>query len=132
MKKISTIVMELAFGIILFGIIVQLIILLALEDKVFYSIGLWAGCICAIAMAAHMKVSMSEALEMTESGADKHIKKTYVLRTVLVMGLIYVVFATKIGSVVTMFIGIMGLKVAAYIQPFTNRYLTKKIIGKGR
>lgn len=132
MKKISTIVMELAFGIILFGIIVQLIILFALDDKLFYSIGLWVGCVCAIAMAAHMKVSMTDALEMTEAGADKHIKKTYAIRTVLVLVLMYVAFATKICSVVTIFIGIMGLKVAAYIQPFTNRYLTKKIIGKGR
>lgn len=132
MKKISTIVKELIFGIIVFGILVQVLILVALDDKLFYSIGLWIGSLCACVMVVHMNISMTDALDMAQEGADKHIKKTYAIRTALVLALMYIVFATKIGSVVTMFIGVMGLKVAAYIQPFTNKYLTKKIIGKGR
>lgn len=132
MKRLSTIVRELIFGIILFGIIVEILILALLSDKIFYSVGLLIGIISAILMTLHMNTSMEEALEMEEAGADKHIKKTYAIRTIAVLAAMYIVYISRIGSVVSMFIGIMGLKVAAYIQPITNKYFTQKIIGKGR
>lgn len=132
MKKISLIVKELIFGIVLFGILTEVVILLALDDKLFYTIGLIVGVICAIFMTFHMNSSMEDALDLDEINAGKHLKKSYGLRTMVVLLMMFLVYYTKVGSIITMFIGVMGLKVGAYIQPFTSKYITKKYIGKGR
>ena len=54
MKK-NNILTELIVGIILFGVILQIICLIVSSDYLYNSVGLWCGVALAIFMAIHMK-----------------------------------------------------------------------------
>lgn len=132
LKQISRLTKELVLGIWGYGIIVLLIILIFINDKLFYCVGLLEGLIIATCMIVHMQISLDKALNIGEAGAEGHIRKSYGIRTAVVFLSLGLIYYFHLGSVLTAFIGIMGLKVAAYIQPFTNKFTTKKYVGKGR
>lgn len=131
LKRLSLVVKELLVGIGLYAIITEVIVLLVTQDKIFYSIGLLIGLIVAAGMCIHMQTSLEDAINMFEVDAEKHIRKTYGLRTVVIFLILGFMYYFSIGSIITGFIGIMSLKVAAYLQPFTHKYF-QKYIGKGR
>jgi len=130
-KKFSPVVKDLIFGILLYGILAEIIVLIVVENKVFYSLGLIFGLIAAAGMCINMQSALDNAMEKDENGAMKHIRSAYAIRTALVFLGLGFMFYFRIGSLVTGFIGIMGLKVAAYIQPLTHKFLLK-YTDKGR
>lgn len=120
MKKNHTL-FELLFGIILFGIIFQVICILVSKDYLYNAIGLWCGVAIACFMAIHMKRSIEDALDLTPDDATKHMQKSYGIRMTVVVIAVVVVLVTKIGNPIMLVIGIFPLKLAAYIQPITHR-----------
>lgn len=131
LKRFPIIVKEFFFLIIVYGILAEIIVLIAIKDKMFYSIGLIVGIVIAIGMCIHMYISMEEAIDRGETGAQKYIGNTYAIRTTLIFFVMGIMYYFKIGSIISLFIGIMGLKVAAYLQPFTHKYI-QKYLEKGR
>lgn len=130
-KKLPSVIKELFFLIASYGICVEIIVLIVTKDWLFYSIGLIVGLILAMGMCVHMYISIEEALDRGESGAQKHVSKMYAFRVGVIFIVAGIMFYFKIGSVVSLFIGMMGLKVSAYLQPFTHKFF-QKYIGKGR
>lgn len=130
-KRFPLIVIELLFFIIVYGILLELVVLLVVSEKLFYSVGLAAGIILAIGMCIHMQISIDEAMDRGEAGAQKYISKAYAIRSTVVFLVVAIIYYFKIGSIISAFIGIMGLKVAAYLQPFTHKYI-QKYLEKGR
>lgn len=121
LRQLSDVLPDMLFGIFLYGILCQIIGLFFVEEKLFYSIGLWIGIILAMAMAIHMAWSLGIALSLGEDGAIKMMQKHNLLRygvVVLILGLLMVL---RLGNPLSAFLGIMGLKVAAYLQPFTHK-----------
>lgn len=121
LRQLSDVLPDMLFGIFLYGILCQIIGLFFVEEKLFYSIGLWIGIILAMAMAIHMAWSLGIALSLGEDGAIKMMQKQNLLRygvVVLILGLLMVL---RLGNPLSAFLGIMGLKVAAYLQPFTHK-----------
>ncbi len=116
---------ELILGTVIIGVIIQLTVLFFLPDKLFLSIGLWLGVAVGCGMIWHMNRAIEEGVELGKDGAIAHIRKQYLIRTLAVAIMLGLVFYCQIGSVLTMFIGIMGLKVAAYQQPLLHKLLQK-------
>ena len=116
---------ELMVGTIIVGVIVQCGILCFLSEKLFLSIGLWLGVTIGCGMIWHMNRAIEEGVELGKDGAITHIRKQYLIRTLVVAVIFGLVFYLQIGSALTMFIGIMGLKVAAYQQPLLHKWLQK-------
>ncbi|WP_099467294.1 hypothetical protein [Konateibacter massiliensis] len=125
LKKLPLIVKELFISILFYGFVVEIVVLSLLKDKIFYSVGLGVGLLIAMGMCIHMYQSLDYATDMEESQAKKHIRKTYALRTAIIFILVLIMYYFNAGSILTGFIGIMSLKVAAYIQPFTHKLLEK-------
>lgn len=111
--------------IILYGIVVQIICLIIPGDRLQYSIGLWIGIAAGSGMLVHMRNSLNEALDLGEDGAQKHMQKSYAMRYVAVVIIFLVVSHFGLANVVTLLIGIMGLKVSAYLQPIMHNVLQK-------
>jgi hypothetical protein len=130
-KRFPIIVQELLLLMVLYGLLAEVVVLAAVKDRFFYSVGLIVGVVLAMGMCIHMQISLEDAIDMGEAGAQKHISKTYGFRTAAVFLIMGIMYYFKIGSIITGFIGIMSLKVAAYLQPFTHKCL-KKYVGKGR
>ncbi len=113
---------NLIIGIVLYGIVVQIVLLVLHRDLLWYSAGLWIGALSACLMVWHMRRSIEEALDMGEEGALGHVRKTYVIRLIALIAVIVITMLLRIGSILTLFIGVMGLKVSAYLQPYLNKF----------
>ena len=124
MKNRDSILKELFLEIVVLGVIIQIIGLIFAGDRAVFSLGLWIGIICSLAMAAHMEWALVTGMDMGDS-AKGHIVKHSVIR----YGVVFVVFILLAYffkyAVVPCFLGIMTLKVAAYLQPFTHKIILK-------
>lgn len=121
MKRLSLVLKELFIGILVYGIVVMGIGLLIAKDKPQYAFGLLIGLLTAGAMAFHMEKALNRALDLGEAGAQNHIRKTYMIRTAFVVLIFGVTVYFQLGSVWSCFLGVMGLKAAAYLQPFVDK-----------
>lgn len=132
LKRINQILPELILEIFAYGLIIQLAGVWFVADKLFFTIGLWLGIGTAMGMAIHMAVVILDAVNIAiERKAKVRTTLFSALRYVVVVLLFVAVLYFKIGNVVAMFVGVMGLKVAAYLQPFTHKFI-KKFKQKGR
>lgn len=120
---------ELCLGIVLFGICCLIVGIFFVKDRSGYSIGLGVGTLAAVLAAVHMWWALDRALDRGEDAARKMITAQSLLRygcIVIAMGLIMV---SGFANPLAFFLGLMGLKVAAYLQPLIHR-LYRKIITK--
>ncbi len=124
MRNINRTVWELLLGILLTGAILEVLGVMIAGDKLFYSIGLLIGVVLAIFMTFSISSSVQQAVDRGEGGAKVKMISSYVIRTVVVLLVIVLTGVLKLGSLVGLLLGIMTLKVAAYIQPYTHRFLT--------
>lgn len=124
---------ELLFGILFFGIFVQIPLAVFTENRLYHAVGLWLGVLTACVMAVHMAAALDSALVMGEKGASGYLQRKAVLRYALVCVLIVVLGVTDTGNPVTYFLGVMGLKLGAYLQPVTHKLIKfiKKSEDKG-
>lgn len=117
---------ELLCGMVIYGVVAQVICLIIDRDHLLYTaLGLWIGVGSGALMGVHMKRNIEEALDYDEKGVVKHMRKGYVLRSVLVAIVFGVVIYMKIANPITLLVGVMGLKIGAYIQPITHRVFCK-------
>ena len=70
---------ELLAGIVLSGIVFEVIGLIFVKDKLSHFIGMLIGIFIALAMATHMAFSLNDALDWDEENAKKAIWKRYLL-----------------------------------------------------
>lgn len=88
-------------------------------------IGWTIGCFVAAFLFYHMKRSIEISLDMGENGAKVHGVKTFSFRilvvTVLAVGSVYLQWINTIA----LFAGLLTLKVAVYMQPFTHKYFAR-------
>lgn len=121
LNGLSDVLPDLLIGILLYGVVCEAVGLIFVKDCLFYSIGLLIGILCAMGMAVHMAWSLNMALDLGESGAVKKMQLHNLLRYGIVVAVIFALWLSGIGNPVVAFLGIMGLKVAAYLQPFTHK-----------
>lgn len=125
MKKDNTLA-ELITGIILLGMIEQIICLIFLKDYLYNAIGVWSGAAIAIGMVIHMKRSIEDALDLGEEGAVKHMRKTYALRLTVVAIVMGCIIYFGLGNPFTLLAGALTLKISAYLQPYMHKIFTRK------
>jgi len=116
---------ELIIGILFMSIIFQSSIVWFVEDKIGYSVGLWLGTAVAVFMAWHMWKTIDEVLDLSVGGAQKVMRKNSLLRYLVVTLALVALMITKMANPLAAFLGIMTLKVAAYLQPFTHKVISK-------
>lgn len=123
LKRLNKVLPELILGILIYGILVQITGVWLVEDKVLYSTGLWIGIALAIGMAIHMAVVIEDAVSLG-SGQGKIITMS-LLRYIVVVLVFGVTMYFHLGDPIVTFIGVMGLKIAAYVQPFFHKVILK-------
>ena len=119
-EKINRTLFELGIGILIFGVVCQLVVFF-IKDKAGYSIGLWIGIVTALLAAIHMWWSIDRGLNFGEKAAVSYLTKHNMIRYAAIIIVIVVVAVTKIGNPLATFLGIMGLKAGAYLQPLTKK-----------
>ena len=121
LRKINTALPGLLLGIILFGILRQVLVFFLVEDKTGSSIGLWVGVFTAVFMAFHMAVTLNTAVERDVKGAQASATRQNIFRYFIVVVILGILMLTEVGNPLAAFAGVMGLKVSAYMQPLFAR-----------
>lgn len=115
---------ELLLGTFSFGMFVWLVIIVFVERKLYFSLGLWMGVILALLAACHMWWGINKAVDLGD-GAVKYVLSQNMVR----YGVIIVIFGAlcilDFGNPLAAFAGIMCLKAGAYLQPFTHKIINK-------
>lgn len=130
LKRINESLPGLVTGIILYGVIAQLTGVWFVQDKWAYSIGLWYGIAIAIGMGINMAVVIYDTISFYGEGdANKRVASKAMLRYVVVAILLGILGYFNIGNLFAAFLGVMGLKVSAYLQPLLTK-LVNKVTGR--
>ena len=117
--------MELLMGILAVGIVAQLLCLIFLKQHVYHAVGLWVGVAVAAGMAIHMQRSIEDGLDLMGDSGVKHMQKASVTRMLVACIVMAAVMYYDWGNPLTLLLGVMTLKLAAYMQPFTHYVLEK-------
>lgn len=123
-KKIDTTLFDLCLGIFIYGIVCQAV-LLVFSRRPDYSIGLWVGVILGITGAIHMWWALNRGLDMAEKDAVKTVGTQSLVRYFVILAVMTLLAISGLGNPIFVFLGYMGMKVSAYMQPFTRRISSK-------
>ncbi len=127
LKRINPALPQLIAGILLYGIVLQLTGMWFVNDKLEYTLGLWIGIALAIGMAINMAIVILDAVDAAAtSGRAVRTGFWSVLRYVVVVGVFVAAWYFKLANPLIMFLGLMGLKVSAYLQPMFHKIISRR------
>ena len=106
----------------LWGVLMQVIILIATKRRLYYSVGAWAGVLTAILWGGMMLHAISNTMDREGRSATIYSYSQYVLRLLLVIAVFFFLALTGLRSVPAAFIGMFSLKISAYLQPRLYRF----------
>lgn len=140
-RKINPTMVELIIGIVLYGIIGEILLTVMYLfnvplEKVFNDtianilIGFLVGIIYSVIMIIHMARTVETALDMGEQGALKHTRIAYIIRIAVLLVLFILMLIINIGNLFAMLFGLLSVKLSAYAQPITHK--VKEKLKKGR
>lgn len=93
-------------------------------------LGFTMGVLLMVGFVIHMYLQIEQSFDFNEAGAIRHNIKMFAIRAGIVLVLTGVLCYTGFCNAVAFVCGMISLKVAAYLQPFTHRVLIK--LNKGR
>ncbi len=123
--KIDSTLSDMFLGIAAFGALCQLTIVWFVSERLFFSIGLWIGIITACIYSYHLWWSLDRNLTLNadnERGATAFSIRYSVIRyamTALVLAGLWLIGGNT--AMLSGFLGIMGIKAGAYLQPLISR-----------
>ncbi len=126
LRNLNTALPGLLSGIFLFGVFCELIGIFLVNDIKDYSIGLWIGVLTAVFMAFHMAFSLNSAVERDVKGAQAQATRQNIIRYLIVVIILGILMITEFGNPLAAFLGVMGLKVSAYLQPLFEKLFHKR------
>ncbi len=131
LRRINQALPELVLGIVVYGVLAQVAGIWFAQDKILYTTGLWMGVALAVGMAVNMAIVILDTVDAIAEGHSARKAPLYsVLRYLVVVLAFVVVWRFRLGNVIAMFAGVMGLKASAYLQPVTHKFIVA-IQGKG-
>lgn len=124
-RKLKNTWREVMAGILIWGLLWQVISIFFTHNPLYQSIGLWTGIIWACLSVTSMSSSIMKEVEMEEGAAQAHSRKFAMIRYACVWLMIGILMVTELGNPLMAFAGAIGLKLAAYLQPFTHKILCR-------
>ena len=131
LKRLNDALPGLVWGILVYGVLVEVIGVWFVTDKLMYSTGLAIGIALACGMAIHMAVVIRDAMEIYgESQAQRIATAKSAVRYLAVVVVFFIMIKWDLGNPLAAFVGVMGLKVSAYLQPLAHKFMSK-LRGRG-
>lgn len=121
--RINRSLFELETGILIFGIVGQLV-LLFFPGRGLYSAAWWIGIATAAVCAIDMWWALDRGLDLGQQGATKKMLIHYMIRYIgIAIVLVAAALADTLNPLIT-FAGVMGLKIGAYLNFFAKKVST--------
>lgn len=133
LRRLNDALPGLVLGIIVYGVILEFAGIWFVSDKLKYSTGLLIGIALACGMAVNMAAVLRDAVDIYgESGAQTKIIAKSILRYLVVV-VVFVMMRWNLGNLISAFLGVLGLKVSAYLSPLAHKYFIhwKSVLGRG-
>jgi hypothetical protein len=128
LRRVNDALPGLVLGILIYGILVQVIGMWFVSDKLGYTVGLWYGIAIAVGMAVNLATVIYDSVMMDGSkDANRRIIAKSLLRYGVVVILFFILGYFKFGNLFAALLGVLGLKISAYAQPLLN-----KVTGRGQ
>lgn len=124
LKKIDRTLLEMHTGMLLFGLVCQMIGVFFVKNQAGYAESLWFGVLFAAVSGVHMAKTLDRAL-LDPSCTAKVLTRGYVLRYIAVAVIFVAISLTAVLNPLVVFLGYMSLKVTAYLQPLTHKFYNK-------
>lgn len=118
-KNDKSILKEMVYGMLLYGVVGQLIVLL-FSTSIKVTLGWWVGVLIAIVYGYQMWWSLGKALDLKEDDARKKMTGYSTLRYLFIVIVMAVVMITEIVNPLSAVFGIFALKAGAYLQPLMH------------
>lgn len=126
LRRINDALPGLVLGIVLYGVLVQVAGVWFVDDKLGYTIGLWYGIAIAIGMAINLATVIFDSVTLDGGkNANRRIIAKSILRYVVVVILFFILGYFQFGNLFMALIGVLGLKISAYMQPLLQRAANK-------
>lgn len=119
-NRIDPTLFDLCLGIVLYGIVFQLI-LLFFSREISYSMGLWIGIVLAVAGSVHMWWSLDRGLDQAAKGAARTVGAGSLIRYFVLVIVMAVLIYTGFANPIFAFCGYMGMKISAYANPWMRK-----------
>lgn len=123
--KIDRTLAELCIGLVFWGILCQITGIFFVKDKSGYSIGLWYGILTGMFAGIHMWWTLDRALGDTQAAIVKRMTRTSIIRYLIIVIAIGLIMIVGFGNPLSAFLGLIGLKLSAYIQPLTHKLISR-------
>jgi hypothetical protein len=124
-NDLNEVLFDLMVGILFFAMLCEAVGLCFVADKSYYSFGILIGFLLAEFSAWYMAFMLYKAMHMDEKGAMNHVRLHTILRYGIIVIVILVLIYTDVANPLAAFLVLMGIKVAAYIQPTVHKLLNK-------
>lgn len=124
-QNIDATVKEMWLGIGIWGVVCELVMIWFVKDKAGCSLGVLIGCLLAWAGVWHMWKVLDRALDLGD-GAQKYLTVRSWIRYGVFVAVFGVLMITGWANPLTAFLGLMGMKVAAYLQPVVHKFIGKR------
>ncbi len=112
-------------GIIFFCVVCQVSVVWFVTNKGTYSLGLWLGGVMALITTLHLSITLEKALSFEEGGAKKHMVTQNLVRYFVLIIFLGILMITDFANPLSAFLGIMGTKAGAYLQPLIHLGFSK-------
>ncbi len=118
---------EMLYGMLLYGVVGQLIaVLFFMGRPIYVSAGWWLGILLAMACGYHMWWVLDRVLGAGEQDAVRKIASSSSLRYLVIVLVLAVVMVTDVCNPLAAVLGLFALKAGAYLQPFVHWFLHRK------
>jgi hypothetical protein len=115
---------------LIYLIIGEAIIWIFFSDPLKYAIGFFAGILYSVFSAFHLSLRIRKVV-YGHANSSTTLLIGYFVRLLVIFALFAVLYWCNIGDLIAAVIGMLSMKVSAYLQPLTHRVVSK-IITKGR
>lgn len=123
---INRTLLEMMCGIVLFDLLCLALGIWFVPQKGACALGLLFGMLTALSMAYHMSWTFERYLGLPQKTAVRKVTMQALLRYFVVAAVLFTILFTRIANPLTAFLGIMGLKIGAYLQPVIHHFTVKK------
>ena len=110
---------------LIYLILGEIIIIALVPNTMRCAIGFLAGVIYSVFATFHMSIGIRK---IVYGGAESRATMIvgYLIRLLVMLILFVLLYFFNIGDLLCAVIGMFSMKVAAYLQPFTDKLITKK------
>lgn len=131
-SEVKHLILEISIGIVLYNVVLALAALVIYPSMSVF-LGFATGMVIALLMFIHMSLTFQKAAASAdEQGAKRRTAIGVIFRS-LVYLVVLVVILWKVPqiNIIAVALGAMGLKAAAYAQPFIHGVMVREVIRKG-